>query len=326
MRETNSSIDHMTPAETPPPQQEPALKIVEQAIFDAGRINRMFKEAMGPSLAIQEQIQKALDAQQPMIDAAVKQANALATAYELGRFHSDAFLKQFDNMHASITSLVKATEIPVRIPQIPSITREIILPPTPQPQLSEQQIIDGVSEKVITHIERRVDLKKSLLNVEPAVLLPDGFKWKDVAVHFINSHDVHIYYQEKSRGKYSHEQLGFVRSRTKTKQVDNQWKFLQHLSSYYKNEKEVPTIELIASRLGIDGLLCMKRKGNLAEQLQISFGTTEPPFYDYDPQKGYRTKFQLMPVAELRWSGELRPSGGEYIENKDVRTAPETLD
>ncbi len=308
------------------PSNTPFLKVAEQAYFDAQRIQGILLESAKPYLEMQKRFESAIESCRPFLDIAVQQANRLNEIYQLGGFDNSGFLRQLTAMQDSIISLVKGAELPtLDLPPHDGI-QNLVIPVARHHEVSGQNIADAVAEKVIAHIESHADLNKVLGSVDPVVKLPKNFRWSDITIQFINNCDVRIYYEKKFVGMFSHEKLGFVRSNTKEKTASAQWKFLQHLSIYSIGGKTKPTIEQLASSLKINSALCMKRKGKLAEQLQTCFGTKELPFHDYDADKGYQTKFKLLPESVLRNAGELWSSGGKYNENKDIRMTSEPID
>ena len=161
---------------------------------------------------------------------------------------------------------------------------------------------------------------KILTEKDTIIKLPIGTQWDDLEMKFENKFDVSIYYKGKFLKKYDYIALGFSRTNTTDKKSDKQWDFLIKLSITYKNSRLMePTVENLSRELKMTKATCMKTKENLAKKLLIAFGIENDPFHEYDPEKGYRTKFKLQPEALLRSNKNPYSYGAQYNDNLEYR-------
>lgn len=140
----------------------------------------------------------------------------------------------------------------------------------------------------IKNLEQRTVFQKTKNNRIKLRSMPEGLKWTDIEIRFLNGDDVLIKTKSETWQTNS-EEMGFADERKK--QPDKQWKFLQLLamkqgeiswgnnSELFKKEREN----------------IKKRKQLLADGLKIYFQLPDDPFYSYRNEKAYKIKLKLIP-------------------------------
>ena len=179
---------------------------------------------------------------------------------------------------------------------------------------SVTEIADAVYEKFI----RRNQAYPPALQpsaAEPVVPTSAGLRWEELDLRFKNPHTLAVHHRDKFIGDFDYTFLGFARKNTKERKPDKQWAFLSQLSVAAAYSRSfTPTPESLAAPLQTTKGGCEKIKAHLAKKLQAAFGIPDDPFYPYDPETGYRPRFALKPIPDLRNDGELHASGVELIE------------
>jgi len=293
---------------------------VTVSIFDNSRIRGAFQDAMKGYADNQKQIQQIFDAYKPAIEAIAKHANIF---YEISNsFNNSAIAKEAAALQEQIKSITEKFTLPILPAKEPSL--DVPITGGIQQYPTADEIAESVFQKIKERIIDKGGSKKVMdaFGINSPIKLPAGAQWEDLRIKFKNEFDVEVYFQDNFFGKYSHEKLGFARKNTKDKKTDKQWYFLHQLAviynniAYNKQRQMQPTIENLCYSLKIKKNSCMRAVSSISWKLQGVFGIKEKPFYEYDPDKGYQTKFKLEPDSLLKGGGEIfRSSGGAFNEN-----------
>jgi len=150
----------------------------------------------------------------------------------------------------------------------------------------EPSKIEVINQLDVKGLEEKVILQKPKKEIVLSKF-PDGLKWAETTLTFLNEQEVHI----NAKGKViqtDFEQMGFKDERKKAPNV--QWSFLVLLAKKdgelsWDNNKSIPIKEINKFK---------KRKELLSSSLSHYFQITEDPFFDYKEVKGYKIKMTLV--------------------------------
>ncbi len=259
----------------------------EHAIKEQQKLTQLAKAYENLGLPI-KRLQEAM---KPAIENAQKVQDKLTTYIEESRNHNVQFLKNIEK------------------------NKELFnyTPPTRHP--SAEEIADAVLQKMAVHqstVVKGKKIKKSL----PVVKLPLEARWEDVELRFKDGHTIDLFYKHEFKGGYYHADLDFAMGNTKDGRPDKQWQLLSLLSIATQFNKDfVATAESLAVPLKTTPGLCEKMKSKLDKKLRTAFGIKQSPFYPYNKEVGYRTKFTLVPEPAIRRNGDLHGSAGHLFED-----------
>jgi hypothetical protein len=115
------------------------------------------------------------------------------------------------------------------------------------------------------------------------LILPPHTKWENITTRFIDGENVEISVG-KQKWKKNYKDMGFQNDRTL--KPDEQWKLLEKLSV------SNGTIDWRSSH---SSLHVKKQKQLLSDSLKAYFKINESPFYNYQKEKAYIIKINLIP-------------------------------
>lgn len=154
--------------------------------------------------------------------------------------------------------------------------------------------------------------------------LPTKASWEEIEIKFKNHYEIDIYFKNKFKKSLKYEDLGFYRKKTKDNKKTSEWMFLYALSVIQNQKENEATVDSMAVSMGkmlettINKNNCEQIKSKLSKKLIEIFNIEESPFYSYKDIGYYKTKFKLLPVPEIRGSGEVYISKrNELNENQD---------
>ncbi len=135
------------------------------------------------------------------------------------------------------------------------------------------------------------------------ITLPQGTKWENITLKFIDGHDVQISCHGMKPYKANYTEMGFQDNR---KLIPNkQWQLLELLS--IKNGEISWNDKESTSKI-------KKTKQLLSDALKHYFQLEEDPFYPYKKLKTYKIKITLMP-----WSGNLPSKEEDFGDNFGIK-------
>jgi len=145
-----------------------------------------------------------------------------------------------------------------------------------------------IPELEIRGLQEKTILRKSKNSEIALQQFPKDLKWEDITIQFFNGQDVMV----KAKNKVinaNFETMGFMDE--KRKLPNKQWELLIALSKRngemsWQNNKNL-------SQKDIDAI--KKRKQNLSDTLKTYFQISDDPFSDYNKEKMYKIKINLIP-------------------------------
>ncbi|MFA6077312.1 MAG: hypothetical protein WC735_04545 [Candidatus Paceibacterota bacterium] len=188
---------------------------------------------------------------------------------------------------------------------------DLYIPRTAHPALTEEDKED-IAESLAIKLLKAKGTKHSVHFSEPIIILPQGARWEDVEISFIDAHSITVRCKHNHVGKYDFEELRFSKRKSEKEEIPGGvlWKLLLELSMLSGVKGARPTKHaILEAEKWIKENTLEKRRSNLATKLQGIFPIKDDPFLPYDQIEGYRTKFILKPPAILRGDGELHRSG-----------------
>ena len=264
------------------------------------RLSAFIQDTFQKALESQKRMLPSLDAMKPLFDSLAEHANRLAKMQQT--FISPQVVGQIEKMQQDMKSTIARTlQMVQKLPNLELL--DVSSVPRPQPQVSEERIVELVYERIVDLIKSQQE--KSI------VQLPENAAWDDIEIKFVDDTHLEVLHQNNYIRKYSAEELGFTHKRSNEKVLDQQWKFLQQLSIMLNFESSPkPTIAVIARQLHVEDNTCEKIKSNLSKKLKIVFGIKQNPFHEYDATTGYRPMFTIKPETPLRYKGDPFRVGG----------------
>jgi len=122
---------------------------------------------------------------------------------------------------------------------------------------------------------------------------PDGMRWENISIAFLNREDVYIQIDGSTRRmgyKTKYDEMGFKDGRRNT--PNKQWVFLRGLS---ETDGELTWKTPMATEKG------KKQKQLLSNTLKAYFQIyNESPFYTYRTEKAYKIKIELAPEEDAK--------------------------
>jgi len=182
-----------------------------------------------------------------------------------------------------------------------------VLPPSRRYPSAEE-----VADVVVRKLEQRNQAKQQIEfdSNKRAISVPDWAQWEELRLDIKDTRSFDIFHKYQLLGNYDYEAIGLVRSNTERKVPDRQSEFLSLLAlTSMPGNKFKPTVSAVANQLEISKSACYQIKRILSKKLRTAFGIQRDPFYPYDPEEGYKTRFKLRPESILRGDGELHASG-----------------
>jgi hypothetical protein len=192
---------------------------------------------------------------------------------------SESFREQWDDISAAITDMLFCFHnLGGLIPRLRVFLR-----------LSESKLSQKRDEKKISkHTGIVLDV-------------PPGTKWIDVRIVLIESDDAQLFAGDKCFGAKSFEALGFADKRTKGKRPDKIWQDCLLPLALAQGDLKYKDILIQTERYKL-----RKHMSILRKRLKEIFGLAEEPFYGFQSNRSYKTKFKIAMLG----AGPL-PSGQE---------------
>lgn len=188
---------------------------------------------------------------------------------------------------------------------------DLHLPEDSNLRLTDEEM-DDIAERIVVKTLKSKHTKHSVHFSDSRIILPQGARWEDVEISFIDLRTIVVRFKGNDVGTYDFEELGFPKRRNIKGEIPGGvlWGLLLKLSVLTGNKNTHATKQgLLRNEKWIKENTLEKRRSNLATKLQEIFHITDDPFFLYDTKEGYRVKFSLKPLPMLRGSGELHRSG-----------------
>lgn len=310
-------------------------KIIKRAItispiFDIKQIQKTIASSVEPYLEQKQMLEDMFKQQAPFMQALAEQMNEAAKNYRLmiNNLESSGAFRHIAEMTRERAKMAEYLRNIIEEPKIIFPKSEMkIIPRQPQREISlelKDQIVDEIVEKLLKRIEEKENVNKILLPENYAkVNLPEEARWENIKIHFINSQEVEIYYNNKLINKFDCEKLGFSMNNTKDRRPNQQWELLHKLSFF--QIKDDLTRGATMETLMQDMKMTRKQnfhivKSQLSKQLRKVLVDVEP-FEDYKGYGYYKPKFTLLPEPEFRGDGDLfLRDRGDFNENMLSKT------
>ncbi len=139
--------------------------------------------------------------------------------------------------------------------------------------------------------------------------------WDKIAIKFKNQFEVEIFIGGTLDRAYSYTDLFFSKAGVSDSPPDQQWEFLRIISIIQNLDPAKATVQEMTRLLAvknprITAAACVKTKSKLADHLQKLFGKPkeDDPFWDYERNEAYSTRFTLEPDPDMRGDGEIEPT------------------
>ncbi|XLQ20171.1 MAG: hypothetical protein ACKUBY_00120 [Candidatus Moraniibacteriota bacterium] len=220
--------------------------------------------------------------------------------------------KESDRIKKNMRIFISPTSI--IYPPEPSI--EYIVAPPPPITLSREQE-DRIAQKTAILLSEQLsqDHSKTVHSLpEPLIQLPANAVWENIVISFETEDSVVIHCKNMYLGKYTDLDLSF----TKNKRCSQSWLLLYALSAYeVKGVDSIATVKtLVDSGFFNNSAIVHATRSNLVKHLMNTFGIHDDPFYNYKEYGGYKPKFILKPLPDLRGNGNIHTQSGSH----DLRT------
>jgi hypothetical protein len=150
-------------------------------------------------------------------------------------------------------------------------------------------IIDDVKKDIgIRGLEEKVVMQKSKNKKIHLRKLPNGTRWQDITIKFLNGQEA-IIAAKGETFQTNYVEMGFEDE--KKKQPNSQWSFLKLLASKngelsWDNNNDMSQKQINSAK---------KQKQTLADALKTYFQIDEDPFENYRTEKAYKIKIILTP-------------------------------
>lgn len=288
--------------------------IITRPVFDAEQIQKTIASSVAPYFEQKQMLEDMFKRQAPFIQAVVEQMNEAAKTYKLmiDNLGSSGVFRHMTEMTRERVKMAESLKNIIKKPKIIFPRAEMkILPRQPQREISlelKDQIVDEIVEKLLKRIEEKGNVSRILPSENEAKInLPEGARWENIKIAFVDGHKVEIYYNNKLIDKFDCEKLGFSMNNTKDKRPNQQWELLHKLSFF--QIKEDLTRGATMETLMQDMKMIKKQnfhivKSQLSKHLRKVLVDLEP-FEDYKDYGYYKPKFTLLPEPEFRGEGEL---------------------
>jgi hypothetical protein len=274
-------------------------KQLRDTLVMTGREYIKTKEYQGEAEKKIENFKKMLQPQLEIFEKMAKQINEQLT--------SSGILETMEKAEEVYSRFLKSYQ--------PEIRDTFILPRNYSRAIFTDEDIDAISEKAAEKIMEKIKEDSNLRPVikKPIIEIPPRTTWEDIEIRFKNRYDIEIYIKGKFLKSVSFDMVGFSKEKTKDKEPDKQWIFLEKLSIICENKKIVKAdIYSISKQLETSKNNVMKIKEKLSRKLQYIFGLPGDPFCSYKEKGGYQPRFILRPIPTLRGRGDVYMAGARY--------------
>jgi len=147
-------------------------------------------------------------------------------------------------------------------------------------------IVSVFSESIVRLISEKEPLKPISVN-NSSINLPQGAKWEEVTIKFLNGTDVKILHNGQLIKETSGLEIGF---RPKKGEKDNVgWELLKLLSKQEDNQSSWGDRNA--------GNALRSQKKSTVRILKKYFKLNSDPFFPYKKIKGYKSRFNLIPES-----------------------------